>query len=63
MIIFFCLFTADKFQENLIKVMISIERTFFTLAQSCNRNCLIICDRGVMDATACMYLVNFFFIY
>ncbi|XP_075589280.1 TRPL translocation defect 14 isoform X3 [Dermatophagoides farinae] len=45
---------ADKFQENLIKVMISIERTFFTLAQSCNRNCLIICDRGVMDATAYM---------
>ncbi|KAF7495526.2 hypothetical protein SSS_06237 [Sarcoptes scabiei] len=34
--------------------MISIERTFFTLAQTCNRNCLIICDRGVMDATAYM---------
>ncbi|KPM05014.1 hypothetical protein QR98_0034730 [Sarcoptes scabiei] len=31
-------------------------RTFFTLAQTCNRNCLIICDRGVMDATACKLL-------
>lgn len=44
----------ERFQENLIKVMISIERTFFSLAQTCKRNCLIICDRGVMDATAYM---------
>lgn len=39
--------------------MISIERTFFSLAQTCKRNCLIICDRGVMDATACKNFFNF----
>jgi predicted ATPase len=43
-----------KFQENLIRTMIQIENTFFELAESVaqNRNCLIICDRGVMDASA-----------
>lgn len=45
---------AEKFQENLIKVMIAIETTFFTLAESCKTNCLIICDRGIMDAAAYM---------
>lgn len=44
----------DKFQENLIKVMIAMERTFFTLASGCEQNCLVICDRGIMDATAYM---------
>lgn len=33
--------------------MISLERTFFTLASTSKRNCLVICDRGIMDATAC----------
>lgn len=32
--------------------MIQIENTYFELGQSCKRNCLIICDRGVMDASA-----------
>ncbi|XP_049867288.1 TRPL translocation defect protein 14 isoform X2 [Pectinophora gossypiella] len=32
--------------------MIQIENTFFELGQSCQRNCLIICDRGAMDASA-----------
>ncbi|XP_074106267.1 TRPL translocation defect 14 isoform X2 [Cotesia typhae] len=41
-----------KFQENLLKTMIQIENTFFSLGESCNRNCLIICDRGAMDASA-----------
>ncbi|EDS25741.1 conserved hypothetical protein [Culex quinquefasciatus] len=41
-----------KFQENLIRTMIQIENTFFELGRSCTRNCLIICDRGVMDASA-----------
>ncbi|XP_034950221.1 TRPL translocation defect protein 14 [Chelonus insularis] len=41
-----------KFQENLLKTMIQIENTFFTLGESCKRNCLIICDRGAMDASA-----------
>lgn len=45
---------VDKFQENLVKVMIAIERTFFTLASTCKQNCIIICDRGIMDAKAYM---------
>lgn len=47
--------TADeayKFQENLLRTMIQMENTFFELGKSCTRNCLIICDRGVMDASA-----------
>jgi len=47
--------TAYKFQENLLKTMLQIENTFFALAESCIRNCLIICDRGAMDASACTY--------
>jgi hypothetical protein len=49
-------FTAYKFQENLLKTMLQIENTFFALGESCSRNCLIICDRGAMDASACTYL-------
>ncbi|XP_043787644.1 TRPL translocation defect protein 14 isoform X2 [Apis laboriosa] len=41
-----------KFQENLLRTMIQIENTFFQLGDSCTRNCLIICDRGAMDASA-----------
>ncbi|KAM0726308.1 TRPL translocation defect protein 14 [Formica fusca] len=41
-----------KFQENLLRTMIQIENTFFQLGESCSRNCLIICDRGAMDASA-----------
>jgi hypothetical protein len=51
-------FTAYKFQENLLKTMLQIENTFFALGESCTRNCLIICDRGAMDASACMYLFS-----
>ncbi|KAF6204150.1 hypothetical protein GE061_002490 [Apolygus lucorum] len=43
---------AYKFQENLLKTMIQIENTFFELAETCPRDCLIICDRGAMDASA-----------
>ncbi|CAG9863849.1 unnamed protein product [Phyllotreta striolata] len=41
-----------KFQENLLKTMLQIEDTFFALGKTCKRNCLIICDRGAMDASA-----------
>uniref|UniRef100_A0A1B6EQH2 NadR/Ttd14 AAA domain-containing protein n=1 Tax=Cuerna arida TaxID=1464854 RepID=A0A1B6EQH2_9HEMI len=41
-----------KFQENLLKTMLQIENTFFELGESCSRDCLIICDRGAMDASA-----------
>ncbi|XP_066995754.1 TRPL translocation defect protein 14 [Anabrus simplex] len=43
---------AFKFQENLLKTMLQIENTFFALGESCSRDCLIICDRGAMDASA-----------
>lgn len=41
-----------KFQENLLKTMMQLENTYFDLANSLNQNCLVICDRGVMDASA-----------
>lgn len=34
--------------------MLAIENTFFDLAKSCGKNCLVICDRGAMDAAAYM---------
>ncbi|KAL0276626.1 UNVERIFIED_CONTAM: hypothetical protein PYX00_004160 [Menopon gallinae] len=40
------------FQENLLKTMMQIENTFFTLGESSAQDCLIICDRGAMDASA-----------
>ena len=44
---------AEKFQANLLKTMIQIENSFFDLASSCSsQNCLVICDRGAMDASA-----------
>ncbi|KAG8187724.1 hypothetical protein JTE90_000187 [Oedothorax gibbosus] len=43
---------AEKFQENLLKTMMAMEETYFALASTCNRNCLVICDRGTMDASA-----------
>lgn len=33
--------TAYKFQENLLRTMIQIENTYFELAKSCKRNCLV----------------------
>lgn len=56
--------TAIKFQENLLKTMIQIENSFFELGRSCQRNCLIICDRGAMDASACKcshIIITYFF--
>ena len=32
--------------------MLQIEDTFFDLAETTERNCLVICDRGAMDASA-----------
>merc|ERR1712142_568306 len=32
--------------------MVQIENTFFALAEASERNCLVICDRGTMDASA-----------
>ena len=43
---------TEKFQENLLKTIIQIENTYFDLAEESKRNCLVICDRGTMDASA-----------
>lgn len=40
--------------------MLQIENTFFELGEKCEQDCLIICDRGAMDAAACN---NMTFIY
>ena len=32
--------------------MFQIEDTYFSLATTQNRNCLVICDRGAMDCSA-----------
>ena len=39
-------------KENLLRTMIQIENSFFALAEASERNCLVICDRGTMDASA-----------
>ena len=39
-------------QENLLKTMFQLEDTYFSLASTQKRNCLVICDRGAMDASA-----------
>ena len=43
---------AKEFQANLLKTMLQIENTFFDLANKSQKNCLVICDRGAMDASA-----------
>lgn len=45
-------YAAIEFQENLLRTMIQIENSFFALAEASERNCLVICDRGTMDASA-----------
>eukprot|EP00095_Tigriopus_kingsejongensis_P003872 maker-scaffold387_size188669-snap-gene-0.14 protein:Tk03872 transcript:maker-scaffold387_size188669-snap-gene-0.14-mRNA-1 annotation:"hypothetical protein EAI_01984" len=40
------------FQENLIRTMLALEDTYFSMAQKSGQNCLVICDRGTMDASA-----------
>ena len=41
-----------NFQENLVRSMIAIEDTYFSMAEKSRQNCLVICDRGLMDASA-----------
>jgi predicted ATPase len=45
---------VEEFQEDLLLCMIQTEETFFRLAKRCDQNCLVICDRGTMDARAYM---------
>ncbi|XP_005110172.1 TRPL translocation defect protein 14 [Aplysia californica] len=43
---------AFRLQEDIIKTMMVIEKTYHNLAESRNRNTLLICDRGTMDGSA-----------
>ena len=48
-----------QFQKDLLLAMLRIEETFFNLARSeaaKGRKTIVICDRGAMDASACMTL-------
>ena len=47
--------TAYRFQYNLVKTMQFTEDTYFELAESSEQNCLVICDRGTMDAVSCKW--------
>jgi len=50
---------ANEFQANLLRTMMTIEQTFFDLANievSKGRNAIVICDRGAMDPSACNFL-------
>lgn len=40
------------FQEHLVKVMMALEDTYFSMAEKFDQNVLIIADRGTMDASA-----------
>lgn len=47
---------AVLFQQHLLKTMLEIEDTFFSLAKSyaeLGENVVVICDRGAMDPSAC----------
>lgn len=51
----FCELNDDQaftFQESLLMTIIQLEDTYRKLAETCNRNCLIIHDRGTMDPSA-----------
>lgn len=43
---------AIKFQEDLLKTMMHIENVFFSLAETLDKDVMVICDRGTMDASA-----------
>lgn len=45
---------VEQFQANIVKTILQIEQTFFDLASRDCENCIIVCDRGVMDPSACM---------
>ena len=46
-------FPVYKFQENLMRTLLQLEQTFFDLAATCQRDTLVISDRGAMDPSSC----------
>lgn len=50
-----------KFQKNLLHTVFAVEQLYEDLAKaSVNQgcNCIIICDRGAMDISACTHIAN-----
>ena len=44
--------------------MLQLEQTYFDLATfQENQNCLVICDRGTMDPSACKFILTVLIIY
>lgn len=43
-----------QFQAALLKLMLSLEEAFITLARSTHEKCIVLCDRGTMDARSYM---------
>ena len=53
---------AFNFQQNVIKTMMQVENTFHSLAERRRQNVLLICDRGVMDGSACEFSLSLLFL-
>ncbi len=52
---------AYQFQKDLLSVMLHMEQTYFNLAASeakKGRKTVVLCDRGAMDASACMSVID-----
>jgi len=43
---------VTKFYENMLRMKMQLEKTYFDLAAMSKNNCLIICDGGTMDIKA-----------
>lgn len=54
------IFPVNTFQENLLKTLLQLEKTYFDMAATSKKDTLVISDRGAMDPSSCM---NSFAIY
>ena len=44
---------SQRFQDNILRTILQLEKTFFDMAEEDQGNVLIVCDRGAMDPSAC----------
>lgn len=47
-------FSVNTFQENLLKTLLQLEKTYFDMAATSKKDTLVISDRGAMDPSSCM---------
>jgi len=50
--LFVIVFAVTKFYENVMRMKMLMEKTYFDLAEKSKDNCLVICDGGTMDIKA-----------